>query len=210
MVLLLLLLLITLSFAPEVSRGSVNPKAQFLLKDMESGHIPRLTGSSVFHSILSDLSSHTPPRQRSHFLAPCTSVPISPEVTCHPIPLAPHSIQAGGEQRPTWSEGHIDTKRRATWEIPGVVLNKALSKSMVFLAPMPLLSTPDLSSLATTVSGCSSLEPHCLAPLWSPSFLGSTPELSIKAYQSHDPSFEALLSYVAQLPTNYQPSVNAS
>ena len=67
--LLLLLLLFTLSFAPEVSRGSVNPRAQFLLKDMESGHIPRLTGSSVFHSILSDLSSYTPPRQWSHFLA---------------------------------------------------------------------------------------------------------------------------------------------
>lgn len=71
-------------------------------------------------------------------------------------------MQAAGEQRPTWSEGHIDTKRTATWEIP--VLNKALSKSIVFLAPVPLLCTPDLSSLATTASGCSSLEPHCLAP----------------------------------------------
>lgn len=118
-VLLLLLLLFTLSFAPEVSPGSINPRAPSILKDMESGHIPRLTGSSVFHSILRDMSPHTPLHQWSCFLAPPTSVPISPEATYHSISLAPHSIQAGGEQRPTWSEDHIDTNRRATGRFLG-------------------------------------------------------------------------------------------
>lgn len=152
--LVLLLLLFTLCFAPEVSPGSVNPRAQFLLKDMESGHIPRLSGSSVFH-ILSDLSSLTPPHQWSHFWLHPPVSPSLPEVmTCHSISLHTPSIQAAGEQRPTWSEGHIDTKRTATWEIP--VLNKALSKVNCLPCPNPLLCTPDLSSLATTASGCSS------------------------------------------------------
>ena len=55
-----------------------------------------------------------------------------------------------------WTEAYLvrrphQHKEKGHWVIPGMVLNKALSKSVVFLVPMPLLSTPELSSLATTV-----------------------------------------------------------
>lgn len=50
----------------EVSPGSVNLRAQFLLKDTEPGHIPRLTGSPVVRGILSALSPHAPSGQGAH------------------------------------------------------------------------------------------------------------------------------------------------
>lgn len=114
-------------------------------------------------------SEFLPPRiapgLEAHPLVLHTQAPISPETTSPSHFSWTPSRPAGGQQRRTRS----DTKRGATWGIPGMVVNQALTSANClpcFQGFLPRLLPPLVVP---------STEFHCPAPLWSPLSLGNTP-----------------------------------